>query len=161
MITNKEHFFENKLTESSCKPKDPWKGVRTLVLPSKIFSCEADALKIKNTVEHDVDSVLEGFRNYYSTLAGNLVKVLPKPSNKYSINIVIKYYAHMILSDYFRLASVLENSVLVILKANQVSIAAGIDNISGHFIKDGAKVLSKTISKLFNLSITSQKFPDT
>ena len=64
MITNKEHFFENKLTESSCKPKDPWKGVRSLVLPSKIFSCEADALKIKNTVEHDVDSVLEGFRNY-------------------------------------------------------------------------------------------------
>ena len=67
----------------------------------------------------------------------------------------------MILSDYFRLASVLENSVLVILKANQVSIAAGIDNISGHFIKDGAKFLSKTISNLYNLSITSQKFPDT
>ena len=89
MITNKEHFFENKLIESSCKPKDPWKGLRSLVLPSKIFSCEADALKIKNTVEHDVDSVLEGFRNYYSTLAGNLLKVLPKPSNKYSINIVI------------------------------------------------------------------------
>ena len=67
----------------------------------------------------------------------------------------------MILSDYFRLASVLENSVLVILKANQVSIAAGIDNISRHFIKDGAKFLSKTISNLYNLSITSQKFPDT
>ena len=54
--------------------------------------------------------------------------MLPKPTNKYSINTVIKYYEHMILGDYFHLASVLENSILTILKATQVSKAAGIDN---------------------------------
>ena len=74
--------------------------------------------------------------------------MLPKPTNKYSINSVIKYYEHMIQSDYFHLASVSENSILTILKATQVSKAAGIDNISGRFLKDGAKVLSKPISNL-------------
>ena len=54
--------------------------------------------------------------------------MLPKPTNKYSINTVIKYYEHMILGDYFHLASVSENSILTILKATQVSKAAGIDN---------------------------------
>ena len=54
--------------------------------------------------------------------------MLPKPTNKYSINTVIKYYEHMILGDYFHLASVSENSILPILKATQVSKAAGIDN---------------------------------
>ena len=52
------------------------------------------------------------------------------------------------------------NSILAVLKASQVSKAAGIDNLSGHFLKDGAKVLSKPIRDLCNLSITSEKFRD-
>ena len=55
------------------------------------------------------------------------MKIFPKPANKYSINTVIKCYKHMILGDYFHLASVLENPILTILKATQVSKAAGID----------------------------------
>ena len=55
MIFNKKRtFFENKLTESIGKPKDLWKTLRSLRLPSKTSSCELNALKIKNTVEHDV-----------------------------------------------------------------------------------------------------------
>ena len=95
--------------------------------PSKTSSCVLDPLKIKNTVKHDVDSILEGFRNYYSSLTENLVKMFPKPANKYSINTVIKYYEHMILGDYLHLASVLETPILTIVKATQVSKAAGID----------------------------------
>ena len=134
--------------------------MRSLGLPSKTSSCEVNALKTNSKVEHDFNSGLEGSRNYYSSLAENLVKMLSKPTNKYSINSVIKYYEHMFLSDYFHLASVSENSILTILKATQVSKAAGIDNLSGLFLKDGAKVLSKPISDLCNLSITSEKFPD-
>ena len=66
----------------------------------------------------------------------------------------------MILGDYFHLVSVSENSILTILKATQVSKAAGIDNLSGRFLKDGAKVLSKPISQLRNLPIICEKFPD-
>ena len=134
--------------------------MRSLGLPSKTSSCEVNALKINSKVEYDFNSVLEGFRNYYSTLAANVVKMLPKPTNKYSINSVIKYYEHMFPSDYFHLTSVSENSILTILKATQVSKAAGIDNLSGRFLKDGPKVLSKPISDLCNLSIISEKFPD-
>ena len=49
---------------------------------------EIIALKINNTVVHDDNSVLEGFKNYYSTSAGNL-KNDPKAPNKSSINISI------------------------------------------------------------------------
>ena len=58
------------------------------------------------------------------------------------------------------MAFVSENSSLTILKATQVSKAAGINYLSGRFLKDGAKVLSKPISDLCNLSITSEKFPE-
>ena len=61
MIINKKRaFFENKLTESIGKPKNLWKALRSIGLPSKKSSCEVNALKMKNTVEHDVNSVLEG-----------------------------------------------------------------------------------------------------
>ena len=67
--------------------------------------------------------------------------MVPKPTNKYSINAVINYYEHMTLGNFFHLASVSENSTLTVLKATQASKVAGIDNISGRFLKDGAKVL--------------------
>ena len=161
MIINKKRaFLAKKLTESIGKLKDLWKALRSLGLPNKTSSCEVNALKINNKVEHDFNSVLEGFGNYYSTLAENLVKMLPKPTNKYSINSVIKYYEHMILGDYFHLASVSENIILTTLKATQVSKAAGIEDLSGLFLKDGAQALSKPISDLCNLTVTSETFPD-
>ena len=75
-------------------------------MPNKKSFCEVSALKWNNTVEHDTKSVLKGFKNYYSILAKNLVKMLPKATNKYSVNTVIIYYEHMIQDDHFNLASV-------------------------------------------------------
>ena len=68
MIFNKNRsFFQKNLSESIAKPKDQWKALTFLGLPNKISSCEVNALKINNTVEHDANSVLEGLKNYYST----------------------------------------------------------------------------------------------
>ena len=38
--------------------------------------------------------------------------------------------------------------------------ASGIDELSGRFLKDGSRVLSKLISELCNLSIKLGSFPD-
>ena len=85
-------------------------------MPNKISSSEVSALKINIEVENDANSRLEGFKNYYSALAENLVNMLPKAPNKYSINIAIKYYEHMIQGSHFNLAFVSKNSILAILK---------------------------------------------
>ena len=78
-------------------------------MPNKIFSWEVSALKVN--IEHDANSILEGFKNHYSTLAENLVNMLPKATNKYFINTVIKYYEYMIQGSHFNLASFSENSI--------------------------------------------------
>ena len=90
IFDKKRSFFFKKISESICKPKDLWKTLKSLGLPNKISSCEVSALKINNTVEHDANLILKGFKNYYSTLTENLVNMLRKPPNKYSINTVIK-----------------------------------------------------------------------
>ena len=40
-----------------------------------------------------------------------------------------------------------------ILRSTKVRKAAGIDDFSARFLKDGSRVLSKPISELYNLSI--------
>ena len=46
-----------------------------------------------------------------------------------------------------------EETVLKLLQDLDENKAAGLDNISGKFLKDGATVLVKPISQIWNLSI--------
>ena len=85
---------------------------------------------------------------------------LPKPPNKFTLNSVFQHYKCTIQSDSFNLATAPKNTILTIFKNTEVYKAAGLDNLSGRFLKDGAKVLAKPITDLINLSITSGKFPD-
>ena len=137
-----------------------WKALRSLGLPNKTSSCEVNALKVNKTVQHGTNLVLGVFKDYYSNLAGNLLKKLPKPPNKFTLNSVFQHYKVIIQSDSFNLATVSENTTLTILRNTKVSKAAGLDNLSGRFLRDGAKVLAKPITDICNLSITSGKFRD-
>ena len=86
MVFNKKiSFFEKKLSESIGKPKDLWKALKSLGLPNRFSSSEVSAFRIKNTIKHDGNSVLESLKNYYSTLAENLVKC----SLKHAINTLL------------------------------------------------------------------------
>ena len=118
------------------------------------------ALQVNKTVQHDTNVVLGGFKDYYSNLAGNLLKKLPKPPNKFTLNSVFQHYKGIIQSDSFNPGSVSENTILTILRNTKVSKAAGLDNLPGRFLRDGAKVLAKPITDICNLSITSGKFSD-
>ena len=75
------------------------------------------------------------------------------------MNTIFQHYKGIIQTDSFNLATVSENTILNILKNNNVSKAADLDNLSGRFSKEGAEVLAKSITDLCNLSITSEKFP--
>ena len=160
IFNKKKDYFENKLNECIGKPKEFWNALKSLGLPNKTSSCEVSALKVNKTVQHDTNLVLGGFKDYYSNLAGNLLKKLPKPSNKFALNSVFQHYKGIIQGDSFNLATVSENTIVTILKNTKVSKAAGLDNQSGCFLKDGAKVSAKPITDICNLSITSGKFRD-
>ena len=160
IFNKKKDYSENKLNECIGKPKELWNTLKSLGLPNKTSSCEVSALKVNRTVQHDTNLVLGGFKDYYSNLAGNLLQKLPKPPNKFTLNSVFQHYKSIIQSDSFNLATVSENTILTILKNTEVSKAAGLDNLSGRFLKDGVKVLAKPITDICILSISSRKFPD-
>ena len=63
------------------------------------------------------------------------------------------------LPNKFNFSNVTEDFVLKLLKDMNIDKAAGIDNLSGKFLKDGANILAKPISKICNLSIKYSVFP--
>ena len=65
----------------------------------------------------------------------------------------------MILDD-FCLDNTSEEIVMEIMKNTESSEAAGVDRLSGRFLKDGANILAKPISGLCNLSISQGVFPN-
>ena len=125
-----------------------WKALKSLGLPNKTSSCEVSTLKVSKIVQHDTYLVLGGFKDYYSNPAGSLSKKLPKLPNKFTLNSVFQHYKGIIQSESFNLATVSENTILTILKSTKVSKAAGFDNLSGPFLKEGAKILAKPITDI-------------
>ena len=156
----KKKFSENRLNNSIGKPRELWKALKSLGLPSKTSFCETTALKVKNATSFDTKSTLDVFENYYSTLADNLLKKIPTPPKRYTFNSVIQYYRHFIQTDAFNLTYTTEIDIEKILRSTNIRKAAGIDDLSGRFLKDGSRVLSKSISELCNLSIKLGSFPD-
>ena len=86
---------------------------------------------------------------------------ITQPPNWYTINFVSGCYEKLSLSKNFKLDSITEDCLLKLLKNVEVTKAAGINQVSGKFLKDGAWILANPISELCNRSMILEGFPDT
>ena len=81
--------------------------------------------------------------------------------NKFGPHSVEVYYKNVLQfqENKFIFHTIESNSVLKLLKNVEVNKAAGIDNISGRFLKDGADILAIPVTQICNLSIKLSHFP--
>ena len=162
MIKNKKKtFYHTKLKENIGKPKELWKTLKTLGLPSKKAPPTKICLKTNDTISFDDATNASIFKNFYSSLADNLVSKLPTAPKRFDISLLKTFYEKnaKLPSSKFKLAQVSKEHILEILQNLEPNKAAGIDNISGKFLKDGAEILAKPISQICNLSIKKSQFP--
>ena len=83
------------------------------------------------------------FKNFYANLALNLVKKLPHAPNKFDLDSVLAYYKRILNTENqkFTFSPTSEDQVLKLLKDTNPEKAAGTDNLSLRFLKDGSAVL--------------------
>ena len=98
-------------------------------------------------MKHDTKSILKVFKSFYSNLAVNLLAKLPKSSDRCTIKFVSDYYKELSLSESLKLDSTAEGYLFTILKNVEVTKPAGTDQISGKFLKYGARFLAKPMSE--------------
>ena len=87
-----------------------------------------------------------------------MVSKLPQSPNVLTESKVASYYDNVKFKDlHFEFSETSPEKILNILKGLNPSKAAGIDNVYGKFLKDGADILP--ISQLCNLPIELNLFP--
>ena len=160
----KKNFVIGKLNDNIGKPKELWKSLKSLGLPSKESSSATICLEKDGILSFDPKTNAEIFKDFYSNLANNLVKKLPTPpppQNKCGKTAVNNYYKKLNLrGKNFSFAPVAPATILKLLKQLNPAKSAGIDNLTGKFLKEGAPVLASPITDLVNLSISLSLFPD-
>ena len=158
----KKQFYKEKLKENIGKPKELWKALKSLGLPSKKGSNMTNiCLKKDDKISFDEKTNANSLKDFYCNLASDLLHKLPPPSKKFGITSVRNYYQTILnqLPFKFKFSNVTEDLVLKLLNDVNPDKAAGIDNLSGKFLKDGSSILARPISKICNLSIKYSLFP--
>ena len=157
----KKNFVLDKLNQNIGKPKELWKSLKSLGLPSKQKSSSSLCLENNGNLSFDPKANTEIFKDFYSNLADNLVKKLLSPPNKFGIETIKTYYQRLNLGrKTFSLKATGTSAVQQLLEDINPSKSAGLHNLTGKFLRDGASVLAAPISDLCNLSISLSTFPD-
>ena len=138
-----------------------WKTFKSMGLPSNVVTASNICLKDKNEIVFNATKNCSIFKNYFSNLAHNLVSKLTLSPNIFTESKIASYYDNNAVSIdlNFQFSETSPVKTLSLLEGFHPSKAAGIDNLSGKFLKDGAHVLARPISQLCNLSIKLNSFP--
>ena len=92
-------------------------------------------------------------------MAKILPQKLPPSPRKYGIDSAKKYYKDLNITTKFQLKPTTEGTVLKSLKNTDISKGAGIDNLPGRFLENGAFILAKPVTKISNLPENEEFFP--
>ena len=129
-------------------------------MPQKTLISNFNAVESNNALTFDKKTIAKIFKDFFSNLAESLLIKLPNAPNKYNIESVFQYYSKFIIEKPFHLSITSQEEVFKIIQNIDISKAAGIDNLSGKFLKDGAEILAKPLSEICNLSINSRALPN-
>ena len=142
----KHAFVKEKLSETIGKAKKLWESLKTLGMPDKKQISNFSAIEENDTLTYDTHSISKILKKLFSNLAECLLIKLPNSPGKYNLQSVIRYYLSFTISNDFWLSNTSEEKVLKLMINIKSSKAAGVDELSGKFLKDGTNTLVKPIS---------------
>ena len=93
--SKKKNYMRQKLADNIGKPKELWKTLKSLGLPSKTGKESKICLEDNGILSFDAKKNAETFMKYFSNLAGDLVKKLPTAKNKFGMESVKEYYENL------------------------------------------------------------------
>ena len=153
-------FIKDQLKANIAKPSKLWKVLKSLGLSSKGSTNAKICLKENEIAHFEPKETSSIFRKFYENLAQSLVEKLPASPKIFTMETTKEYYDEFDIQNSLNLEMVDSSIILDLLSKTNISKAAGIDKLSGTFIKDGAESIANHFTKIINLSIESSLFPD-
>ena len=90
-----KNFIAEKLNQNIGKPKELWKSLKSLGLPSKQQSSSTVCLEKDSILSFDHKANAEIFIDFYSNLANDPVIKLLNPPNKFGTGTVREYHKNL------------------------------------------------------------------
>ena len=146
-------FFKEKISELR-------ESIKYLDISNKTLISNFNATEDNDTLTYDTRSMSTVFKKFFSSLAKPLLIKLPNPPDKYNLESVMNYYSNFIIADDFCSNKTSQNKVLKIILKIEISKAAGIDKLSGRYLRDAVEILYRSICEICKLSISREAFPD-
>ena len=157
---NNKLYFEEKMAENKNNPKELWRILKSLGMPSKVGRQSEISLKENGAISLGPKKNPNIFCRFFSNLADSLLLKLSRPKNKFGIKTTREYYKEIRNKcGDFVLHNIDITSVDKILKDLDVAKASRIDKISARFLKDCAPIIAIHLANIINLSIKLDTFP--
>ena len=161
-ITRVSQYYINVVNENINRPKKLWQILKEIGSSTKCKTKESSiSLDIGNEVCFDKVKVATHFNDFFTYNAASLVNKLLACSGQFGQSHVVEFYRNKhVTEDMFRLGNVTVGQVSKILHSMSSSKATGLDEIPAKYLKDGSSVISKLLTHIINLSITTGSIPD-
>ena len=156
VIRSKKSFFQSKLQENKNNPESFWKIVKN-VFPNKTkLTLSSRTFKMGIQISNCKKLIAEEFCRYFSTVARTLKeKAFPL------MNLTWKYKTPILYNvPKVKFREVSEIEVQKHLKNLKRKCATGLDNIPTRFLKETAHIISKPLTHVINISLTTGVFPE-
>ena len=155
----KKPFFQEKIEKNATISRDLQKALKSLGMKSNKVNQSKIALENDGAIQFEPTKNANIFKDFYSDLAGTLMRKLPVALNKFNNNSTKQYYMNIEKSCHnFELCNATLESIKKNLACLGSSKAPGLNGISSKFLKDPAEVLALLLCNLVNLSIKQSFF---
>ena len=88
-------YFQEKIEKNANNSKKLWKALKSLGMKSGKVNQSKIALKSDGAIQFEPMKNANKFKDFYSHLAGNLVRKLPVALNKFNNNLAKQYYINI------------------------------------------------------------------
>ena len=112
----KKYFFQEKTEKNANNSKELWKAFKSLGIKSGKVNQSKIALKNDGAIQFEPTKNANIFKDFYSDLAGTLVRKLPVALNKFNNNSTKQYYMNIEKSCHnFELCNATQETIKKIL----------------------------------------------
>ena len=149
----KKCFYKKQIEEASGDQRATWKILNDL-MGKQSDSIMVSELKTDSATLTRPEEIADFLNCHFTTMGPRLASEIPSDQiNKKPEDYLTKHSAS------FQFKNISPSKVLKLLNSVKIAKATGLDKISNKILKLAAPVIYKSLTDLFNFSITSGEFP--
>ena len=148
----KMNYYNTFFKENCRNIKNNWKGINRL-MGNKFKSTKTTQLKTQDAISTDPIEISNVLNTHFSQVRLSLASQIQDTSSKYTDYITLT-------KQIFSLAETSTQEIFELIQKIPGNKASGLYNISARLLKEAEPVVTRSLTYIINLSITTGIFPN-